>query len=461
MDGFQGKVKHSLQFRLSVWLSLVIFGVALAAGIFSFVSAFQEANELQDDQLRQIAALINRHHLPVMQAEAQKSAADTDPESRVIVQILPRAGTNALPSSDGILALPADLPDGIQTVLVGNEAWRLFVRPLDSGYRIVVGQQTAVRDEVARDSALRTLMPFAILIPVLLLLVGNLIRRMFKPLRQLAADLDRRPQHDLRDVGDTGVPSEIRPFVVAINRLLSRVAQSVSLQRRFVADAAHELRSPLTALSLQAERLEAADLSAQARERLGTLQNGLQRTRLLLDQLLTLARVQQPVNAAVADISVQHVFRQVLEDLLPLANAKRIDLGVVGESDAEIAVAEIDLKTLVKNLVENALRYTPDGGRVDLSVQTSPGRVILQVSDTGPGIPEDERERVFDPFYRVLGNDEAGSGLGLSIVKTIAERAGATVSLAHSGGKANAPGLRVIVIFAVGGTALSGAHFEL
>lgn len=448
MDGFQGEIKRSLQFRLSAWLSLVILAVALAAGVFSFASAFQEAIELQDDQLRQMAALINRQHLPVTHTASQEGVPDSDPEARVVVQLLRQPNSQAPEPAGELPGLQVDLPDGIQTVTVRHLSWRLLVKTLDSGSRVTVGQRTAVRDEIARESALRTLIPFAILVPILLFLVGGVIRKMLKPLKKMASDLDQRSEQDLREIADTQLPAEIHPFVVAINRLLSRVAQSMAMQRRFVADAAHELRSPLTALSLQAERLEAADMSPQARERLASLRNGIQRTRSLLAQLLTLARVQESSHGQSEKVSVQHVFRQVLEDLMPLADAKNIDLGVVSEVDANVMAQEMDLKTLVKNLVGNAICYTPDGGQVNLSVRTSDSSVILQVDDTGPGIPEEERDRVFDPFYRVLGNEEMGSGLGLSIVQTIANRIGAEISLGYSNEQTRS-GLCVRVAFTV------------
>lgn len=446
MDGFQGEVKKSLQFKLSAWLALVISGVALAAGVFSFGAAFQEANELQDDQLRQIAILANRQQLQPSPKDEAANAAEADPESRVILQVLQASGTLALKPNDTTLDLPANLPDGIQTVTVKDQTWRLFVRPLDTGARIVTGQQTSVRNEIARNSALRTLLPLVILIPILLILVSELIRQMFKPVKQLALDFDQRAQEDLREVSDAHVPSEIRPFVVAINRLLSRVTQSMALQRRFVADAAHELRSPLTALSLQSERLAAADMSAQARERLGALQSGLQRSRQLLDQLLALARAQETDKGQLVKVSVRRVYHQVLEDLMPLAEAKNIDLGIVGEKDANVLAQEMDLKILVKNLVDNAIRYTPSGGKIDLHIRRFKGRTILQVEDSGVGIPEHERDRVFDPFYRILGNDEVGSGLGLSIVKTIADRLGAVVTL-HYVNEKYKTGLNVAVEF--------------
>jgi two-component system OmpR family sensor kinase len=200
-------------------------------------------------------------------------------------------------------------------------------------------------------------------------------------------------------------------------------------QRRFVADAAHELRSPMTALSLQAERLAAADLSPVAQQRLMPLRRGIERGRKLIDQLLTLARVQSTATQAPSSVSVFAVYRRVLEDLLPLAEAKNIDIGVEGEQDLQVMISDIDLTAVVKNLVDNAIRYTPEGGRIDLAVSVDGDRARLIISDTGPGIALEERQRVFDPFYRSLGGDEIGSGLGLSIVQAIVERSGAEVKL--------------------------------
>jgi two-component system OmpR family sensor kinase len=445
MDGSESNMSKSLQFRLSAWLSLAIFALALAAGLFSFVLAFQDAHELQDDQLRQVAALINRPSLPIPRPGTAGNSSESDPESRIIVQRLLPQGSLASKSGGELAELPVNLPDDLQTIKVQGISWRLVVKTLDSGDRVAVGQQTAVRDELATNSAVRTVMPFLVLIPVLLLLVSYLIRRIFRPLKSMASSLDQRAEDDLTGIADTTLPSEIRPFVVAINRLLGRVGQSVAMQRRFVADAAHELRSPLTALSLQAERLEAADMSADARARLASLRQGIQRNRGLLDQLLSFARVQESSHGPAETVSVQQVFRHVLEDLMPLAEAKNIDLGVISELDATIEATAVDLATLLKNLVDNAIRYTPDHGRIDLCVQTSEHSVTLQVTDTGPGIAQEERDRVFDAFYRVLGNDEVGSGLGLSIVKTIATRIGATVSLAYANEQARS-GLRVSVV---------------
>ncbi len=430
MDGPKGGVRRSLQFRLSLWLSLTIILVAAAAGFLSFTSAFDEAIELQDDQLRQTAALLQRQLLSSPPTEVA-GPPDADPESRLIV--LTSHPHEAWRPEDVAPGLRPDLPDGLQTVTIGGSPWRLFVRTHDRGFRVAIGQKTTVRDEIANKSALRTVVPLLSLVLLLPLLVGYLIRKMLQPLKTMAADLEFRSEPVWQEIAAGGVPSEIRPFVVAIKRLLARVAQSVAAQRRFLADAAHELRSPLTALSLQAERLEAAEMPEEARVRLAALRRGIGRTRNLLDQLLALARAQSQTGEA-RPVRLIGVIRQVLEDLMPLAEAKHMDVGVVRQDDVVVRANEMDLTILVRNLVDNAIRYTPEGGRIDLAIETGADGVLLRVDDTGPGIPPDQRERVFDPFHRVLGNDELGSGLGLSIVKTIADRFGARVSLGQSGG---------------------------
>ncbi|MEO8419029.1 MAG: ATP-binding protein [Methylophilaceae bacterium] len=447
MDGFKKRLNASIQLKLSFSLSLTILLVAVVAGIFSFVSAFDEARELQDDTLRQIAELFDRQHLSLVHLGDDGRAKDSDEESRVIVQYLANGGKAVGKVDAGVpLPLPLTLSDGLHTLEVGSEPFRVLVKTTASGERIAVAQETGVRDEIARDSALRTLMPFLILVPILLLIVTDLVRKMFRPIAALSTEIDQRAeQEELHPVEEGHLPVEVLPFIVAINRLLARVAKSMDAQHRFIADAAHELRSPLTAMSLQAERLSEAEMSDLARERLATLQRGIERGRNLLDQLLTLAKVQATPNLPKSPVSVQGIYRRVLEDLMPLAEAKHIDIGVEGAQDAQVLVSELDLTAVVKNLVDNAIRYTPDGGRVDLSVTIEDGSAMLQIKDSGPGIPTGERDRVFDPFYRTLGSDQVGSGLGLSIVKAVSDRIGAEVRLACSN-EAKQSGLYVSIL---------------
>ncbi len=449
MDGFKRRLNESVQLRLSIALSLAILAVAIVAGVFAFASAFDEALEIQDNSLRHVAALFERQHMTLRYPEEVISTKGDDEESRIVVQYL-ADGSKARGDSDTTLPLPLSthLADGLSTQSLYGESFRVLVKTTAAGERIAVAQETGSRDKDARESAWRSLLPLLVLFPILLLVVADLVRKLFRPIARLAAEIDQRDEQQLHPVNESALPTEVRPFVHAINRLLGRVGNSLETQRRFVADAAHELRSPLTALSLQAERLGAADMPDVARERLAQLRRGLERSKNLVDQLLSLARAQAPATQPVSATSVHQVYRSVLEDLLPLARAKDLDIGLESGEDAHLPVSEMDLSTMLKNLVDNAIRYTPQGGRIDLAVLRGPQAVLLRVSDTGPGIAEAERQRVFDPFYRTLGNTEIGSGLGLSIVRAIAERLGAAVELGYTDAKAKT-GLSVTLSFAL------------
>ena len=445
MVGFKKRLNESLQLRLSVSLSVAILLLAVLAGVFSFVSAFDEAHELQDDMLGQVAALFERQKLPLTSL-AEDEHEDSDAESRVIVQYL-SAGSQADRAGRALapLQLPSTLADGLHTLKVKDSSYRVLVKTTRKGARIAVAQATGVRDEVALNSAYLTLLPLLLLLPILILLVTHLVRKMFRPIATLSKELDQRSEQELHPIDAEHLPREIRPFVVAINRLLLRVNLAMETQRRFVADAAHELRSPLTALSLQAERLAQTEMPDLARERLAALRLGIERGQNLLNQLLALAKAQAAIDRPKTALSVQQLYRRAVEDLLPLAEAKNIDLGLEGSQDAQILGNELELLALVKNLLDNAIRYTPHGGKVDLSVSTLDGHAVLRVRDSGPGIPLAERGRVFDPFYRSLGSEQAGSGLGLSIVKTITDRMGAEIQLSFSD-DANHSGLYVSVL---------------
>lgn len=460
MDGIKGPVAYSLRFKLSLWLSVAIIAIAAAAGVLSFAEALDEAHDMQDNQLRQTAYLISRLDAVPSAPLARERVGDVDFDARVVVRFLSAEGGRPTTQPARAPVFSSLLKDEIQTVLVGGERWRVFVKTNAKGVRVAVAQQTRVRDAAARTSALRTLTPILLLVPVLLLLVGVLVRQMFKPLQTLSEALAIRTENDVGELDPAGLPSEVQPFIAQINELLGRTGRALTLQRRFIADAAHELRSPMTAMSLQAERLAGAQMPGEARVRLGALIAGLARTRELLDQLLTLARIQEPDAGVIEHIALDQVIREVLEDLVPLAEEKGIDLGMIGadgtRGEARVEAQLIDLKVLVKNLVDNAIRYTPPGGCVDIAVDVIDGEVTLQVDDTGPGIPEHERERVFDPFYRVLGSGEIGSGLGLAITRTVAEGMGARIELVDS--RPPRSGLRVLVHFAAGRAVSAVTH---
>lgn len=425
MDGAEEALRHSLQFRLSAWLAATIVATAVAAGIFSFSAAFDEAHELQDDLLRQIASLMGRTQITTGHLDAAQ-AEDADEELQITVQDL----SGAL--SDRTLPIPSTVKDGVQTVEISGEPFRVFVKTAKSGRRFAVAQETEARNIIARDSALRSVTPLLFLLPLLLALVAYVVRTMLRPIHNLSDELHRRSEQDLTPIPTAKIPDEMRPFIVAINGLLDRVKRSVDAQRSFVANAAHELRSPMTALSLQAERMKDTEMSETARTRLLELQHGIERGRSLLNQLLALARVQLASPGPKTLISIDQLYREVLEDLMPLAERKNIDIGIETTGGLEVHTSKSDLASVVRNLVDNAIRYTPAGGRVDLAAARRSDLIVLSIKDTGPGIPESERAHVFEPFYRVLGSEEIGSGLGLSIVKTISDRLGFEIAVTYS-----------------------------
>ena len=427
MDGVKKCPRNSLKTRLSYWISAAILSVAIIAASFTFSSAFEEAHELQDDVLQQMAVLFDRYSLTPNDSKLTPLSQD-QLEFQVSVQLL---GDNPAsnPIAKNILALPSNLTDGFHTVNLATQSWRVFVRTLSSSQRIAVAQETAIRDNIAFETALHTLMPLLVLIPILLLLLGYILGKILSPISILAHDVDRQTEHDLQLIPTTQLPSEIVPFVEAINRLLSKNSQVITSQKRFIADAAHELRSPITALSLQAQRLQQTELTDDARQKLNALQAGISRSIHLLEQLLSMARQQDNSIQQHQQTSLKTVFTEVIEELYPLVEAKEIDLGFSQDSDAQLNANPVRLKTLIHNLIDNAIRYTPSGGKVDLSIIETEQGIEMTIKDTGPGIANTEVQKVFEPFYRILGSNEYGSGLGLAIVASIVQQMDAKISL--------------------------------
>ncbi|TAN28972.1 MAG: two-component sensor histidine kinase [Castellaniella sp.] len=454
MESLKRRLNDSIQLKLSFVLASVVAVIAVAAGAFSFLSTLDDAHERQDDVLYQVADLTTHIVATAPQAIQSIKLLDEDRDSSLIVQVLTEQGSVEFPTAGTHLPISPSQPDGLHTLDVGDQTFRVLVRTIPSHQRIVVAQDTDLRNAAALKDALRTLMPFLILVPILLVAIADIIRRMFRPTRKLSEQVDARRETDLSPVGSDHLPREIRPFVRAINRLLVRVAESMEAQRRFIADAAHELRSPAAALSLQAERLGRAAMSDEARDRLQALRRGLDRNQHLLTQLLALAKAQSTSDAPSHSVTkVGAVIHDVLETVLPLAEAKHIDIGVTGDDDLDLPISELDLTTLVRNLTDNAIRYTPEGGRVDLSVTATPEAIVLCVSDSGPGVPAEERDHIFEPFYRVLGTGQAGSGLGLSIVAAIVQKVGAIIEFSHSD-ETTQSGLCVTLTFSTNGLPL-------
>ena len=420
-------MNRSLQRRLSIVLGAVILLAGLVAAIASFGLAFSDAREFQDDMLRQIAKLsavsTTAHDSSLAQQAISANGGITDPESLVTIYHLPG---NAAPAW-----LKADLDPGLHTLDTGSAELRVFVGEGKNGMRTVVSQPTAVRDELAINSALRTLIPLLLLLPILVWLIVYIVSSELAPIKRLSMNLDEQPAERPRPIADVDLPREITPFVHAINRLLERVNHLMSQQRRFIADAAHELRSPLTALSLQAQNLKSAPSLEVVRERIVPLQEGIERARHLTEQMLNLARTQSAENVQ-SEIDISAMAREMLAEYLPLAEAKRIDLGIEEIVPLSLYADATSLRLILRNALENAIKYTPEGGKVTLRLRSENGSVIIEIIDSGPGISVLEQERVFDPFYRIQDMTVVGSGLGLAIAREAADRLGGTISL-HEG----------------------------
>lgn len=422
-------MRGSLQLQLFLGLSLAILAAAMASGVLSYRHAFGEAIELQDDQLRQTAALLGGLRFGAPEIEAP-GAAEADPESRLILLTAPAGG--GWSPREVAPDLPAAAPDGLQTAMIGGVSWRIYIHADARGDRLAIGQQTAARDEIARTSGLRAILPMLGLILLQPLVIGVILRAQLRPLRRAARAIDAAPDFSTALFPQNDLPSEIAPFVAAIRRLTEGLARSVAEQRRFLDAAAHELRTPLTALSLQTQRLDSAPTPEEARARVAALRRGVERTRILLDQLLTLARAQHQAGPD-GPTAVLPLLRELLEDLAPLAQDKAIDLGLVEAQDLVLRVGAVDLALVLKNLIANAIQYTPPGGRIDLGVARQDGGARLWVRDAGPGLAPGAAEKVFEPFWRG-DTQEEGAGLGLSIVKAVLDRLGARIDLSEPPG---------------------------
>ena len=420
----------SLRLRLALSLTAVTLGVALIAGIISYHAIHQEANDYQDDILRQTAALIDPRDPP--------RRADLDDDNRIDIEAVARTGRYGR-------FLGRKPGDGFHDLRRHDRAYRAYIHTYPDGRRLALIQETEARDAIANASAWHAITPLLLLVPILALTSLYTIHRALRPVRRLSCDIENRDENDLSPLADDGVPQEMRGITRAMNRLLARISSTIQREKRFIADAAHELRTPMTALTLQAERLAQNLDRPAARDQLDTLRTGIRRTSALLEQLLLLARSQHGADDATADSSVQAVYRQVIETLLPLADRKQSDLGIATDTDARLPVPATALYTLIKNLADNALRYSPPGSRIDLDLASSADAIVLVVEDNGPGIAAAERARVLDPFYRQLGSEEEGTGLGLAIVKSLCDKHGASLTLkdAHN----SAHGLRVEIHF--------------
>ncbi len=426
----------SLRGAALIWMTALLTLVGLAAMVVAYVYARSEAAEFLDGQLRQIA--LNVGTGPAL---AAGPAEDLDPEDHVAVTIWDSAG-RAVHQSPPNTLIPRQARPGFANVTAGGESWRVYTIG-DDVRTVQVAQHETVRAEIADSAALSAAAPILIVIPLSWLVVGWAMNRMIKRLNGLAEEIAARSATAREPILLDGVPAEVRPLAESLNGLIGRLQASIAAQRRFLADAAHELRTPLAAMQIQIGNLAGAD-RADRDERVAALAAGVKRAGALVNQLLDLARLDESAPVTNERFQLGALLLDCVADSAPLAEEKGVEIGTDFDTDATIRGVEQEIRSLFVNLIDNAIRYTPEGGTVDVALFLQENRPVVEIVDTGPGLPKGAETRIFDRFYRGAPQDAPGTGLGLAIARRIAERHGFDLSVENRADGASGVVARVV-----------------
>lgn len=417
----------SLRAQLSLFLILATVATAGAIGFLAYNETLEQSKRLFDYQLRQTALSLRDQG---MVDDWQPEFID-DEKNDVVVQIWTIKG-NVLYASHPGLPLPAQAKMGFENVQAGTQHWRVY--SMKARDRIIqVAQPYQIRHDLATSAAFHSLRPLIAFAPLMALLVWLTVGNALRPLGRLEREVTSRGARSLNPVSEEGLPSEIVPVVHALNALLTKLKQAFAGQRAFVADAAHELRSPLTALKLQLHLLESAKDDADKKVALRNLNEGVDRASRMIEQLLTAARTEYSESTyQEAPVDIVEMMRRVIADLFSLAQSRDIDLSLEAPETLVLPADTGQIYILIRNLIDNAIRYTPLNGSVQARIEEREGHACLTIDDSGPGIPADERKRVFRRFYRGQGAAQGGNGLGLAIVKNIVVQHQATIDFGDS-----------------------------
>lgn len=422
---------NSIRLRLLLSLMAMLAIAALVMGVVTYRNVLAETEALFDYQLRQMALSLRDQG----EIAADQAGALADEQLDFVVQIWTVDGRSIYASREHN-ALPARALIGLADVTVQGRAWRTF--SVATHDRVIqVAQPRQIRQRLAANAALRSVQPLLFIAPLMALAVWWLAAQTLAPLRRLAAGVRERDEQSFEPLPVGGLPEEVEPLVAALNALLQRLGRAVDTQRAFVADAAHELRSPLTALKLQLQLLRRAPDEAARLAAIDALAEGMDRAGRLVEQLLTLARSEPGAPLAeFAMLDLSEVVRQAVAETVPFAVSRGTQFELDAEQPVMLRGDRTALGVLARNLADNAVRYAPPGARVEVRVwaegEGAGSTAVLQVDDAGPGIPPADRERVFDRFYRRSVATESGTGLGLAIVRSVAQRHGAEVRLGDS-----------------------------
>jgi signal transduction histidine kinase len=430
---------NSLRARLSITLLLSALIVAAILGIATYRQTLAENEALFDYHLRQTAlSLRNQGAVPDM-----RPGFDSDGDVRdVVVQIWTMNGT-VLYLSHPATGLPERATLGFSNVDTRGQRWRVYTM-IANNRVIQVAQPLQIRRDLVAAATLHSLRPLLIFAPVMAFLIWWLVGRGLQPVRRLEHEVTQRTPGELDPVSEHALPDEIAPVAHAINSLFAKLKSAFSAQRAFVADAAHELRSPLTALRLQLQLLERAPDENAKRTAMAKLNEGVDRASHLIEQLLIAARTEtSDVAHSLQSIDLAEALRRVIADIFPFAQERQIAIECDAPDHLSIPADEEALKILIRNLLDNAVRYTPHGGTVQAKIVSGEEKAILMIDDSGPGIAEQDRHRAFERFFRGANTGAKGSGLGLAIVKNIVDQHQAAIELANS----PLGGLRVSITF--------------
>ena len=436
---------RSIKARLLALALAAIVLVWLAAVGFTYFDARREIDELLDAHLAQAASLLIAQTAHDMEQIETEHAASHKYSPKVAFQIWEHGRRLRLHSANA-----PDEPLGAQTTgfsgrVIDGIRWRVYSTWDPSGELLIhVGERAAVRDELAGEISKHLLQPLLYALPLLAVLLWFAVSRGLKPLVRLAADVGRREPTNLAPLDAEGAPTEVRPLTAQLNRLFARVTSSLENERRFTADAAHELRTPLAGIRAQVQVARAASKESERERALDQAIRACDRTTHLVEQLLTLARLDRAESAPRQSCRLRAVADDVIAEAAPVAHEAGISLTLEDGDDAEVPGVPELLHVLLRNLVDNAVRYSPEGATVRVTIGRRAARSFIAVTDEGPGIAPEEHNKVLERFYRGLGTGKPGAGLGLSIVKRIAELHDAELKLEPG---ENGRGLRATVAF--------------
>jgi two-component system OmpR family sensor kinase len=422
----------SLRARLLWFLLAAIVAAAGIQGFIAYRTVLGEADDIFDHHMRQMALSLRAGLPPSATVGGLGTLGAGEENFEFVVQIWTANGLRVFESAPQT-ALPQRAVLGFANVQARGATYRVF--SMQAGPLVIqIAQDMAARRRMAGALALRTVGPIALAAPLLMLVVWWVVSLSLAPVARVRRQVARRQADDLSPLSESELPEEVQPLVHELNLLFDRVRKAFEAQRHFVADAAHELRSPLAALKLQVQGLQRA-ADAPARELAAArLAAGIDRATRLVEQMLALARHEASA-ASLAErenVDLTELARLAISDAIAAAQARRIDVGVARADRVHVTGQPEALRMLLRNLLDNAVKHTPEGGRVDVGIAAVAGGAELSVEDSGPGIPTAERERVLDRFYRSSESQTPGSGLGLAIVKSIADLHGATVTLERS-----------------------------